>query len=356
VIGCAIARLLAAQGLETLLLDRGVREQTASWAAAGMLSPLAEAHEPSAFLDLLRASARLFPALAAELRGETGIDVEHRTEGTLLVALSERDEDELDTRYRWQSDAGLPVERLSGAEAQTLEPGLSPAVRWALRFTDDHQVDSRKLTEALTRSAVRSGASIRQAEVQSLVLQGDRAAGVELRSGEMIHAGCVIVAAGCWSGQLAGLPRALPVRPVHGQLLALQAAPGLISHIVDSPRVYLVPRHDGRVIVGTTTEDLGYTHRLSDVVSERLRAAAAEAVPALADADLVESWSGLRPGTPDGSPILGPDPEIANLIYATGHYRNGILLAPLTAQLIAGQLSGADQEISLAPFSVSRFN
>lgn len=355
-IGCAIARLLAAKGIKTLLLDRGTRESTASWAAAGMLSPLAEAHEPSAFLDLLRASGQLFPSLAAELRRETGIDVEHRTEGTLLIALSDRDEDEIDARHRWQSRAGLPVERLGSAEVRRLEPAISPAVRWALRFTDDHQVDSRKLMEALTRSATRAGALIREADVERLVLGGKRATGVKLRDGEVIPAGCVIVAAGCWSGQLTGLPRTLPVRPVHGQLIALRAEPDQLSHIVDSPRVYLVPRRGGRVIVGTTTEERGYTRSVSTEVSEQLRAAAAEAVPALANAEMVESWSGLRPGTPDDLPILGPDPEVPNLIYATGHYRNGILLAPLTAELIAGLLMEVDREIDLEPFSIARFS
>jgi glycine oxidase len=355
VIGCALARLLAADGSRTLVIDRNPQGENASWAAAGMLAPLAEADEASAFLRLLQTGSRLFAPLAAELKAETGIDIAHRTEGTLFVALSADDEEELGVRYRWQSRAGLAVELMGGDDARTLEPALSPAVRCALRFGDDHQVDSRLLSRALMRSAAGAGAVIRTDEVHGIITVRGAVTGVELTSGEVIQAPRVVVAAGCWSGRLRGLPRPLPVRPVHGQLLALQADRGTLSHVVDSPRVYLVPRWDGRVIVGATTEETGFERMVTAAGLSGLRAAAVEAVPGLADAPLLESWSGLRPGTPDGLPILGPDPEVEGLFYATGHYRNGILLAPLTARLIFSSLRGRAPEVEIAPFAIDRF-
>jgi glycine oxidase len=355
VIGCAIARLLGRRGTRSLVLDRDPPGSHASWAAAGMLAPLAEADEANAFLHLLRASARLFPALAAELRVETGIDVAHRTEGTLLLALTAEDEVELERRFRWQARAGLPVERLTPDEAGTLEPAINPHLRLALRFAEDHQVDNRLLAHALARSATTLGATFLQAEVARLLVAGDQVRGVELRGGEIIEAERVVIAAGCWSGRIEGLPREIPVRPVHGQLLALGAEPDLLSHVVDTPRVYLVPRRDGRVIVGTTTEETGFHKAVTPEAIARLREAAAEAVPALRGAAVLESWSGLRPGTPDGLPILGADPEVRALYYATGHFRNGILLAPITARLLADLITAADPTMELAPFGIERF-
>jgi glycine oxidase len=179
--------------------------------------------------------------------------------------------------------------------------------------------------------------------------------GVELATGDIVEAPQVVIAAGCWSGQVSGLPRPIPVRPIHGQLLALKADPGSLSHVLTSPRVYLVPRRDGRVIVGATTEETGFDRAVTESAVAGLRAAAVEAVPMLAEAPLLGSWSGLRPGTPDGLPILGPDPNVDGLFYATGHYRNGILLAPLTARLIFSSLRGRPPEVEIAPFAIERF-
>jgi glycine oxidase len=355
VIGCALARLLAADGARALVIDRNPQADNASWAAAGMLAPLAEADEASAFLRLLQSGARLFAPLAAELEAETGIDVAHRTDGTLFVSLSAADDVVVEARYSWQSRAGLAVERLDGNDARALEPALSAATRSALRFADDHQVDNRLLARALMRSAVGAGAVIRSDDVRGIVVERAKVRGVELATGDIVKAPQVVIAAGCWSGQLSGLPRPLPVRPIHGQLLALKADPGSLSHVLDSPRVYLVPRRDGRVIVGATTEETGFDRAVTESAVAGLRAAAVEAVPMLAEAPLLGSWSGLRPGTPDGLPILGPDPNVDGLFYATGHYRNGILLAPLTARLIFSSLRGRPPEVEIAPFAIERF-
>jgi glycine oxidase len=321
-----------------------------------MLSPLAEASGPGPMLDLLLHARAGFPDVVAHLREATGVDAAYADAGTLVVATTAADEDVLAARWTWQSAAGLPVERLDAGEARAAEPALSPEVRMALRFPGDHQVDNRSLSAALWAAAARAGAEFRiGAEVTGVVVEGGRAAGVVCEGGERIDADAVVVAGGCWSGRLAGLPRPLPVEPVHGQLLALEAVPPVFRHVVDSPRCYLVPRAEGRVIVGATVERTGFRKAVTAAGVMRLLRGALEVAPVLADAPLLETWSGLRPGTPDGLPILGSDPDVANLLYATGHYRNGILLAPLTGRLIADLLLGREPTLDLQPFGIGRF-
>lgn len=356
VIGCAAARALALRGLRTAIVERGGSGRNASWAAAGMLSPLAEADRAGAFLDLLRASRRLYPSFVRELEEESGASVAYRDEGTLLVALDDSDEERLRRRYAWQRDAGLPVEWMEGEAARRLEPGLSERTRSALRFAEDHQVDNRLLYAALERAAERAGVDVRQAEAVRLVTEEGRAAGVMLGGGEEVRAAWVVVAAGAWSGGLQGLPREIPVRPVHGELLALEAVGQSLRHVLDSPRVYLVPRLDGRVIVGATMEEVGFERRVTAGGMNRLLGAAMELVPELGGAAVVETWSGHRPGTPDGRPILGPDPDVPNLVYATGHYRNGILLTPITAEIVEDIIVGEGCRYDLRPFSPDRFS
>ena len=355
VIGCALARELAREGRSVLVLERDEPGTHASWAAAGMLSPLAEADRPGAFLDLLRDSGRLHPALASALLDETGIDVRYRDDGSLFVARTGETLARLEHRHAWQSRAGFAVERLAPSDAIRLEPSLSAEVRGALRFPEDHQVDNRLLSRALWRAAERAGARFALGtEVRGVMVEGGRATGVELAGGERVAAGAVVVAAGSWAGRLAGLPRPLPVAPVLGQLLALRTDPPAFRHVVHSERVYLVPRGDGRLIVGATVERVGFREGVTPRGMLSLLEPAIELAPGLAEATLVESWSGLRPGTPDDLPILGADPEVAGLHYATGHYRNGILLAPVTAELLAGELRG-EPDPRLAPFSIGRF-
>ena len=356
VIGCAIARELARQGARPLLLERGQPVLEASWAAAGMLSPLAEASGPGAFLSLARQSLLLYPQLSDELRAETGIDIGYRDEGTLAVALDHADLQLLDARHAWQVDAGLPAERISPEKLLELEPLVASSASGAYWLPEDHQVDSRKLSAALLESARATGARLRTGcEVASISIEGGRARGVELVDGERIGADAVIIAAGSWSGTIRGLPRTVPTHPVHGQLLAVQLGPSDLTRVIHTPRVYVVPRRDGRMILGATTESIGFRKSVSPEGTKAILEAASQAVPALAEAGIVESWSGLRPGTPDELPILGPDPEVAGLHYATGHYRNGILLAPITGQLIAESILHAPAA-ALEPFSIVRFN
>jgi glycine oxidase len=354
VIGCAIARRLASDGVRTLLLERDRPGSHASWAAAGMLSPLAEADEPGPFLSLLLESRALYPDFCASLLEETGIDAGYRDEGTLLVAMRPEQEATLETRYRWQSERGLPVERMGPRELRDAEPALSPAVRSGLRFPEDHQVDNRLLGSALWAAALAAGADVRVgAAVDRVLVEGGRAVGVRT-GGERIDAGAVVVAAGSWAGSLAGLPRPLPVRPVRGQLLAVRTDAALFRQVIHAPDVYMVPRAGGRLIVGATMEEAGFETAVTAGGMLSLLAPALELCPALRDAPIVESWSGLRPGTPDGLPILGADPEVSGLHYATGHYRNGILLTPVTAEIVAASIRG-DGSRDLGAFSLGRF-
>lgn len=356
VIGCAVARHLALRGARVTVLERGEPGAEASRAAAGMLSPLAEAGEPGAFLDLLLRAREGFPAYAAALREETGVEVGYSDVGTLFLALTEADEREMERRLAWQSAAGLPVQRLTAEEALALEPGITHDVRWALRFPGDHQVDNRELTRALLEAAVVGGAEVRAGiGVDRLAWAGGRLAGVELETGERVEADAVVVAAGCWAGRLGGLPRPLPVLPVQGQMMAVAVDPQRLRHTVDSPRCYLVPRADGRLIVGATVERGVWRKAVTPAGICSLARGATEIAPWLADLPIVETWSGLRPGTPDDLPVLGPDPEIPNLFYATGHFRNGILLAPLTGEIIGEAVLGGNAGVDLAPFSIARF-
>jgi glycine oxidase len=357
VIGCAIARRAAHDGLRVVVLERGTPGMEASWAAAGMLSPLAEADEPGPFLDLLLRARAMYPAYAAALREETGADVSYSDAGTLYAALREQDDEELEARWRWQSAAGLPLERLTAREAREAEPALAPGVRAALRFPGDHQVDNRALGATLWSAAARAGAEFRLgAHAVRLLRDGDRATGVECAGGERIAAGSVVLAGGAWAGRMQGLPRPVPVEPVHGQLLALEAVPPLFRHVVDTPRCYLVPRASGRLIVGATVERTGDRKAVTPWGLRRLIDGAVEAAPALEHAPLAETWSGLRPGTPDGFPILGRDPDVPNLVYATGHFRNGILLAPLTGERVGTLLSRGEWCADLEAFGIGRFD
>jgi glycine oxidase len=357
VIGCAVARHLALRGARVRVLERGEPGAEASWAAAGLLAPLVGADEPGPFVELLLRGREMYPAFAAALREETGIDVGYSDAGMLSLALTGADEPAMERRHAWQSAAGLPVERLTAEEARRLEPGINPELRWALRFPGDHQVDNRELARALCVAAKRAGADVRTgAAVDRLAWSEGRLAGVELADGERVEADATVLAAGCWAGRLLGLPRALPVLPVHGQIAAVAVVPQRFRHCVDTPRAYLVPRADGRLIAGATAERGVWRKAVTPAGLCSVLAGATEIAPWLGDLPLVETWSGLRPGTPDDLPVLGPDPEVPNLFYATGHYRNGILLAPLTGEVIGEIVLGGDPGIDLGPFGIGRFD
>ena len=359
VIGLGLAWRLASRATVTVF-DRGEAGAGASRAAAGMLAACAEA-EPGeeALVALGRESQRRWPAFAEELERASGVDVELRREGTLVLALTADDQATIAHHLEFQRQLDLPLEWLSAAATRTREPRLAGKIAGALFSPEDHQVDNRKLTQALRIAAERAGVAIRERQpVKELIVRGGQARGVVLEDGTSAAADIVVLAAGAWSRGIGGLPpdRRPPVRPVKGQMLSLRMDPAapLLSHVLWAPGVYLVPRRDGRLIVGATVEEKGFDATITAGGMLTLLEAAWRAIPAVEELPVEEIWVGHRPGSRDDAPILGPGP-LAGLFYATGHHRNGILLAPVTADAMARLILDDVVEAAIKPFGLERF-
>jgi glycine oxidase len=364
VIGCSIAWRLAQAGQRVVVIERGAIGQEASWAAGGMLAPLAEADGIDAFFELCVASRALYADFARELREASGIDIEYRTEGTLYLALTDEDEAELEHRWQWQHAAGLNIKKLNAECVRKLEPLVTDKLRWALKFPDDHQVDNRRLVKALELAARKAGVVFQpRTEVLSVEIANAHVTGV-LTSRERLAASTVILAAGSWSTTISlqtgplqadRLSHLVKVNPVRGQMAAFEMPEPPLQHVVYARDAYLIPRLSGYVIAGSTTEDAGYDKRNTAGGIASIIQRACTLAPALAAQPLVETWAGLRPKAADEWPVLGPDAEVQGLIYATGHYRNGILLTPITAKVISELVLGDTLSIDLAPVSLTRF-
>ncbi|HSO51605.1 MAG TPA: glycine oxidase ThiO [Actinomycetes bacterium] len=358
VIGLGIAWRAALAGMTVTVVD-DAPGRGASWAAAGMLAPVTEVHYGERpLLQLNLAAAARWPGFAAELEEASGRPVGYRPSGTLAVARDADDNAALEDLYQFQLRCGLEVERLRSRECRQLEPGLAPSIRGGVLASGDHQVDNRALVEALLVAGQRAGVRMVPGRVVELTLESDRVTGVVQRGGERLTAGTVVLAAGCWSGGLGGLAaEALPpVRPVKGQLLHLRgpADQPLCQGNVRGLEVYVVPRGDGRVVVGATVEEQGFDTRVTAGAVHELLRAALELLPDVAELELTETVVGLRPGSPDNAPMLGPaSPD--GLVVATGHYRNGILLTPVTADAIAELLATGQVPELIAPFGPARF-
>jgi glycine oxidase len=359
VVGLGIAWRLAGRAIVTLF-DRAKAGSGASYAAAGMLAACCEA-EPGeqALVALGRESQKRWPAFADELLRVSGIDVELRREGTLVLALTADDQATIAHGLEFQRSLGLPLEWLSAAATRAREPRLAGKIAGALFSPEDHQVDNRKLAQALRIAAEAAGAEIREHRpVKEISVQGGQARGVVLEDGTTVTADIVVLAAGAWSRTIGGLPadRRPPVRPVKGQMLALRmdAAAPLLSHVLWAPGVYLVPRRDGRLIVGGTVEEKGFDDTITAGGLLTLLEAAWRAVPAVEELPVDEIWVGHRPGSRDDAPILGPGP-LDGLFYATGHHRNGILLAPVTADAMARLILDDVADPAIKPFGLERF-
>jgi glycine oxidase len=359
VIGLGIGWRLADRA-DVTIFDRGKAGMGASHAAAGMLAACCEA-EPGeeALVALGRESQARWPDFAKELERASGIDVELRSEGTLLLALTADDQAEIAHRLEFQRQLSLPLEWLSAADTRRREPRLAGKIAGAVFSPQDHQVDNRKLAAALRVAAEAAGAKIvEEKPVKDIVAQGGRVKGVLLEDGAIEKADCVVLAAGAWSRGIGGLPpdRRPPVRPVKGQMLSLRmdATAPLLNHVLWAPGAYLVPRRDGRLIVGGTVEEKGFDETITAGGMLTLLEAAWRAVPAIEELPIEETWVGHRPGSRDDAPILGRGP-LQGLVYATGHHRNGILLAPVTADTIARLVLDDIVEPAIAPFGLERF-
>jgi len=357
IIGGSIALELAAQKLRVLLLDRQPPGQEASWAAAGMLSPAPDSPDSIPLVPLGRASLELYPDFVAAVEEDSGRQVGYRSEGTIELLFAGDAERELSTLVALHHGLGLPTEALRLEEAQRLEPALSREARATALLAYEGSVDPRALTAAVLEAAARRGVEVRAGgEVTSLLRVGSRCAGV-VAGGEKIAAAHVVLAAGCYSGEIEGLSRYAPTRPVRGQMVALQSSQARLRRVLRSSRGYVVPRNDAnpqKLVAGSTLENAGFAKGVTPAGLAEILSAAMELAPGLAGAAVTDSWSGLRPDTPDHLPVLGPT-DIEGLVVATGHYRNGILLAPVTAKLIREWLT--DQRVSFPwdAFSPLRF-
>jgi glycine oxidase len=361
VIGLAIAWRAAQRGLSVLVLERDRVGSGTSRHAAGMIAPIAEAtpaEEP--LMELGRRAAERYGAFARELAGAAGLDtVSYLACGTLMVARDADEAEALERSYALRRDYGLPVTRLRASEARRLEPALAPALRLALDVPDDHAIDPRILIGAFAAAVARAGGEVREhAPVAALDLIDGRVGGVRLADGTAIAARDVVIAAGTWSDQIDGIPPAAraPVRPVKGQILRLHdpAGPGLLTRVLRMGPTYIVPRGDGRYVVGATQEERGFDTTVTAGAAFELLRDASELVPGVSEWVLDEFTAGLRPGTPDNLPVIGPG-AAAGLYWATGHRRGGILLACATAELICGALTGEPPDPLAAAFAPARF-
>lgn len=354
VIGLAAAWRMAQRGLRVAVLERVEPGGGTSNVAAGMVAPIAEADPAERpLLELGIASARAYPEFVSELERVTGADAGYLRCGTLMVARDRDEAEALQHELTVRQRFGLGVERLRPSQARDLEPALAPTLRAALQFADDHAIDPRPLCAALAEAVRHAGGELRtHTEVAAVELED----GVVLNDGERLRAPRVVVAAGVWSGSIGGIPdeARVPIRPVKGQILRLHdpAGPGLLTRVLRMPTGYVVPRGDGRYVLGATMEERGFdTTVTAGAVFELLRDAS-ELLPGLSELVIDELSAGLRPGTADNAPIIGPG-SAPGLFWATGHYRHGILLAPVTAELIAGAV--ADDEPVPEEFSAARF-
>lgn len=357
VIGLSVARALSSRGVkDVMLIERATLGAESSAAAAGMLAPQAEADCADAFFTLCCRSRDMYPKFAAELLEETAIDIELDTTGTLYLAFSERDEEEIGRRFDWQARAALDVVKLSAEDARRLEPSISETVRAGLRFSRDTQIENRLLLAALAKSNLQRKVAVRlNTAVRSVRTSRGKVEGIETARG-FVSTRNVVIASGAWTSLIeTGVSLTPLVEPIRGQMICLQTQSNLFRHVIYSPRGYLVPRMDGRLLAGSTSEHVGFDKSVTAFGVYSLLGHALEMSPTISSLSLVDSWAGLRPRSLDGLPLLGPSPEIEGLVYATGHYRNGILLAPVTGELTAGVI--ADQSVSplMEAFFANRF-
>ncbi|MGH2469864.1 MAG: glycine oxidase ThiO, partial [Chloroflexota bacterium] len=350
IIGCAIAWELARRGPRVVLLERERLAAGASGAAAGMLAPQSEAQGPGAWLDLLLRARDGWTEVSEELRAETGVSVEYQRGGVLRVAMNAEERAELVARVAWQRELGLEVEWLATGEACRREPALSPEVAGALWAPREAQLRPARAVQALAAAAAAKGVVVREGQaVYGALRSGRRVSGVSTSAG-IIHCGAVVAAAGAWSAWLPELA-GLPLGPVKGQIVAAQVPPeGGPRHIVWGRGAYITPKAGGELFIGATEEEGVFDARPTLGALAGLVTRASQLVPCISHLPLLASWAGLRPALPDRLPVLAASPELQGLYVATGHFRNGILLAPVTADAVSGLLATGELPDGFARF------
>jgi glycine oxidase len=355
VIGCATAWELARAGCAVTLLERATPGSEASGAAAGLLAPLGGA-SGTVFRDLAVASWRLYPEVARELRDLTGIDVEHVTRGSIYPLFTADDVRDAQARSAWALGPEFGVEAWDRTEVHGREPALSSRVGGAMFVRGDHWVNNQRLVVAYAHAAAAAGVvMLTGRSVSRVIVEDARARGVVVE-GERFDADVVLLAAGAWTSALgASFGGRIPVEPRRGQMVALVHIPAVLTHAVHGDEVYLVPRPSGELLIGATVERVGFQRAVTAEGIAGLLAAAIELVPGLASLPISRTWYGFRPWAPDDLPILGPFPGVAGLWVATAHYRNGILLAPITARVMTEWITSGRTSLPVADFLPDRF-
>ena len=358
VIGLSIARELNRRGVRGItVVEQGRCGEQSSWAAAGMLGAQAETDEPGDMLAFLAESRSKYPELAASLFGDTAIDIELDQKGTLYLAFDDDDVRQISARVQWQQKAGLNVQTMTAAEVRRTEPFVSPEVIGGALFPNDWQVENRNLIKALRHYADLNDVKIvEERSVIDLISQNGGVRGARTDEGEII-AGKTILATGAWTSliKLGAFPVPIAVKPIRGQMIAFRTAKRLFERVIYSTGGYMVPRADGRVLVGATSEDVGFNRDITAEATAGLVEVATTISPALAGLSIVDQWTGLRPAGPDAMPILGEIDGIGGLYIATAHYRNGILLAPRTAEIMADLILEGRRSPYLEAFGPDRF-
>jgi len=359
VAGLSIGWRLAKSGIKVAIFERDTAGQGASRAAAGMLAPSSEvAFEEDALLHLGLKSLALYPDFVAELEQDAGMRVDYRDEGTLLIGLDADDAIALDHTHDYRLKCGLSAEKLDAQQARELEPALDPNLQSALYIASDHQVDPLLLTQAMAQAFKRAGGQlIENCAIESVDCEGDKIRAIHTAAGERVVCDNLLVAAGPWTRSINGIPPGvLPrVRPVRGQMLSVALGePALCRHVIRAPDAYLVPKSDGRLLIGATMEERGFDPSpTAGGVFELLRGAW-ETMPGIYDHDLLDIWTGFRPVSLDNLPVLGPTP-VDGLWLACGHGRNGILLTPITALGVADAIISGELPEDLRGFTSARF-
>jgi len=355
IIGCSVAFFLAKAGVYPLVLERGQVGGEASSGAAGMLTAQTHTDEAGALFDLKLASRGLYEGLANELLERTGLDIEYRRLGHVAPAFSDEEDAGVTRRVAWQRARGLPAEKLDARQARAMEPGLASDVRGAGWFPEDHHINNSAATQALASATMRLGGKFRTGcAVLDLAGEGPRVTGVRTES-ETVSAGAVILCAGAWMQQFekaSGIP--LPIVPAKGQMVVAKLELPALRHVVYGSEVYAIPRASGEHIIGSTVEFVGFDKRVTVEGITRILKEVTRLVPVLHEAAMVTSWACLRPAAPDGLPLLGKVPARPGLFVATGHFRNGILLAPITGMIMTELIVDGTSSIPLDPFRPDR--
>ncbi|MDX8389781.1 MAG: glycine oxidase ThiO [Mariprofundaceae bacterium] len=356
IIGALTAWQLHHLGADVVLLERGTVGRESSWAGAGILCPINPWLYPDCFSELVADSLALFPTLKVDLEQASGMSIELHRSGMLIPFFAGDQPRYHHDAMMWSEKFKWPVEQLDSQSANELEPTLSDAIERALYWPQVMQVRNPRLLQAVYRSLQKEGVEIiERCEVTRLKGAGSTFCGIETAEGATIEADAMLLAAGSWSGELAKrFGFTLPVQPVKGQIVLLKGKPNLLRRIVKHDRAYFVPRSDGRILVGATMEAVGFQSGNTVAAIHTLLDGVLHIAPGLRQLEVETQWMGFRPGSPDGLPFLGPVEGMDGVWVASGHYRNGVVLAPITAQIMSRWIMGGKPKINMAPFAIDR--